>query len=137
MTSPDQGPPQVFGDPPADADDWSDDQWLAWLRATDPDYPDDRPVTALGRLTRSSGGQALGQAMLGLANAMYGRNDDEVVVVRDRGDADDGDQPFAVRLDPDHPVVVVRTPPPGGGPGGGVPGGGPPGGGVPGSRPPG
>lgn len=109
--------PEVFGEPPTDADDWTDDQWLAWLRATDADYPDDRPATTIGRLTRSGGGQALGQAMLGLANAMYGRQDDDVVVVAERGEPD-RDQPFAVRLDPDHPVVVVRTPPPDGAPDG-------------------
>jgi len=104
----------VFADPPTNADDWTDEQWLGWLRATDADYPDDRPVTALGRLARSSGGGALGQAMLGLAQAMYGRQDDKVVIVQERAEPDDDDQPFTVRLDPDHPVVVVRTPSAGG-----------------------
>ena len=103
--------PQVFGQPPTDADDWTDDQWLEWLRATDSDYPDDRPVTAIGRLTRSGSGEALGQAMLGLANAIYGEKDDKVVVVQERAEPD-GDEPFTVRLDPDHPVVVVRPPRP-------------------------
>jgi hypothetical protein len=49
--------------------------------------------------------------MLGLAYAIYGRRDDEVVIVAE-GDSEQGeDEPFTVHLDPDHPErssVVFR-----------------------------
>jgi hypothetical protein len=102
--------------PPADPEEWTDEQWLAWLKATDAQAPgeDTRPVTLTGRVAYSAGGHVLGQAMLGMANAIYGRRDDEIVIVAegDSGPAEDG--PFAVHLDPDHPErssVVFRQDP--------------------------
>jgi hypothetical protein len=108
---------QAFPDgPPADPEEWTDDQWLAWLRATDADVPPggDRPVTTAGRITHSSGGQMLGAAMLGMANAIYGRHDDEVVIVAEGDASPDGEEPFSVHLDPDHPErssVIFREHP--------------------------
>ena len=99
--------------PPADPEEWTDEQWLAWLEATDAPISEDpsRPVTAGGRVAHSTGGQVLGQAMLGMAYAIYGRKDDEVVIVAE-GDSEDGeDEPFTVHLDPHHPersTVVFR-----------------------------
>ncbi len=100
--------------PPADPDDWTDEQWIEWLQKTDaPDAGDvARPVTALGRLAHSSPGSVLGQAMLGMATAIYGREETKVVIVADGGSQPDEDKPFAVRLDPEHPersVVVFRS----------------------------
>jgi hypothetical protein len=97
--------------PPRDAGDWTDEQWIEWLKKTDVEY-DTRPVTAIGRMTRSSGGSALGQAMLGMANAIYGRQDNEIVIVVEGSSQPDEDEPFAIHLDPEHPersVVVVRN----------------------------
>ena len=99
--------------PPADPEEWTDEQWLAWLKATDATQTraDERPVTATGRVARSTGGQLLGQAMLGMANAMYGRRDDEIVIVAEGDSKPDEDDPFSVHLDPDHPersTVVFR-----------------------------
>ena len=98
------------GDPPRDPDEWTDAQWLAWLEegAEDDDEPSP-PVS--GRLQRSSGGQVLGNAMLGLAQAMYGTVRPQVVVEASvPGDPHDED--LDVRLDPEHPersVVVHRS----------------------------
>ena len=105
------------GEPPPDPEDWSDEQWIEWLKRTDAADGEDvsRPVTAFGRIAHSSGGSVLGQAMLGMANAIYGRNDNEVVIVVDGSSQPDADKPFSVRLDPDHPersVVVFRSQPP-------------------------
>lgn len=100
--------------PPADPEEWTDEQWIAWLRATDGDEvpaTDPRPATLGGRVAHSSGGQALGQAMLGMAFAIYGRHDDEVVIVAEGDSEPDEDEPFTVHLDPDHPErseVVFR-----------------------------
>ena len=113
-------------DPPSDPEAWTDEEWLAWLRATDgagfggPDGgEDDDPGTKMSAFTKRPASRALGAAMLGLRNAMYGRPDDEVAVVVDA----DGDPPGAdapelhdLHLDPEHPErseVVVRQDRPG------------------------
>lgn len=111
-------PPQ----PPPDPEEWTDEEWLAWLEATDAADadPDMRPPR-LARWRDRPGSSVLGAAMLGLRDAIYGRPDDEVVVVGETsGDPPDDDLPV-VHLDPDHPErseVVVRRrrrrPPPDG-----------------------
>jgi hypothetical protein len=98
--------------PPADPEEWTDDQWLAWLADTD-DVVGDPVRRPTGRVTRTSGGQVLGNAMLGVANALYGREAPRVVVVAEAPGRPE-DDPFDLQLDPDHPdrsVVVVRKPP--------------------------
>lgn len=99
--------------PPANPEEWTDEQWIEWLKKTDATDADvARPVTALGRIAHSSGGSALGQAMLGMATAIYGREENEIVIVAEGTSQPDEDKPFAVRLDPEHPersVVVFRS----------------------------
>ena len=103
----------VPAEPPEDAEAWTDEQWLAWLRQTDGEQQAeeiDRPrVTAKWR--DRPGATVLGAAMLGLRDAIYGRPDDEIVIVQDAsGDPPDDDAPV-VHLDPEHPErseVVVR-----------------------------
>jgi len=97
-------------DPPADPEGWTDEQWIAWLKATDALYDetvgddaDYAPISVMGKLTRSSGGQVLGQAMLGMAEAIYGARDDEIVYVAEGNSEPEPDEPFTVHLDPDHP----------------------------------
>jgi hypothetical protein len=92
--------------PPADPEEWTDEQWIAWLKATDSaagGEADPKPATLGGRVAHSSGGQVLGQAMLGMAYAIYGRHDDEVVIVAEGDSEPDEDEPFTVHLDRDHP----------------------------------
>ncbi len=108
----DQPAPGPLEGPPADPEEWTDDQWLTWLQATDPvPRPDPTPpVTSVGRLTHTSGGFLLGQAMLGLATAIYGPKDDEVVVVIE-DDSDPEMDDCTVHLDHEHPersTVVFR-----------------------------
>lgn len=97
---------ESLGDPPADPEDWTDEQWIAWLKATDTEAGADEhapPATSLGRIAHSAGGHVVGQAMLGMANAIYGRRDEETVIVAE-GPSDPGsDEPFTVHLDRDHP----------------------------------
>ncbi|MFZ1063111.1 MAG: hypothetical protein WAN30_06525 [Acidimicrobiales bacterium] len=110
----------LTAEPPEDANAWTDEQWIEWLKATDADAgPDgELPVaTVASRLARSSAGQVLGQAMLGLAQAIYGpRDEDQVIVVEGAGEPED-DEPFNVTLDFEHPErsqIVFRpgpTPP--------------------------
>lgn len=109
----------AVGPPPQDPESWTDEQWLAWLASTDEVGSGDSPATRAGRMVRRPPASALGAAMLGLRDAIYGRRDDDVVIVVDAGgDPPRGDEP-QVHLDPEHPerseVVIRRHPgrPPG------------------------
>lgn len=102
---PDTGP-AAPGGPPEDPEEWTDEQWLAWLVETDDEAPAaGAPTATMNRVSRSGAGQVLGNAMLGLARAIYGRDDSEVVVVAEgTGEPDEDDVPFTVHLDRDHPA---------------------------------
>jgi hypothetical protein len=91
--------------PPADPEEWTDEQWIDWLKATDADgEPEgDAPVTRMGRVTRSGPGQVLGSAMMGMAQAIWGQQEDEIVHVVERGSEPLGDEPFELHLDPESP----------------------------------
>jgi hypothetical protein len=99
--------------PPRDAELWTDDQWLAWLKATDADSLEhqDASVPLSSRITQSLGGQMLGQAMLGLAQVIYGQKQEEVVIIAEGTSEPEEDEPFAVSLNHEHPeksVVVFK-----------------------------
>jgi hypothetical protein len=90
--------------PPSDPESWSDEQWLTWLKATDDDPEVGGAATPVSfRVTHSAGGQALGDAMRGLANAMYGPKDQDLIIVSEAGGQPEDDEPFVVHLDRDHP----------------------------------
>ena len=95
-----------YVEPPSDPNEWTDEQWLEWLKATD-DSPNDEPEEPLAKVVKqivqSTPAQALGQAMLGMAKAIYGRPDDDVSIVAEGLGENFDDEPFAVRLDPEHP----------------------------------
>ena len=96
------GPPAAT-EPPSDPESWSDEQWLTWLKATDVVDLDDAPTPIVSRVARSAGGQVLGEAMKGLANAMYGPKDEEIVIVIEAGGQALDDEPFTVHIDREHP----------------------------------
>jgi len=102
----------VHPNPPPDPDDWSDEQWLEWLKETDADYPEmtEHPRRAQWRDRRPS--KMLGAAMLGAYEAIYGHKDDESVAIAEvPGGPPDDDQP-QVHLDPEHPErsqVIYRS----------------------------
>ena len=92
--------------PPHDPEQWTDDQWLEWLKATDAEGDGGStraPASVADRVVQSVGGQMLGQAMLGLAQAIYGPKQEEVVIVAEGSSEPSEDEPFAVRLNPEHP----------------------------------
>ena len=102
--------------PPADPNDWSDEQWLEWLKATDEpsDESEETFSKVVKRVVESAPGQVLGQAMLGLSQAIYGRHDETVAIVVEGSGEGAEDEPFAVRLDPEHPersAVVFKAKP--------------------------
>jgi hypothetical protein len=96
--------------PPDDPDEWSDEQWMEWLHATEDDVEVDARVFA-PRL-RSPSGVVLGAAMLGLEKGMYGDvPKPEIVIEAEASGRDDGTK---VDLDPDDPwesTVVVEADP--------------------------
>jgi len=107
----------VAPEPPADAEAWTDEEWLVWLKATDDEIPDTgasdpRPAVR----PRRAGAQVLGEAMVGMARAIYGQQHDEIVIVAEGASEPEDDEPFTVHLDPDHPershVVFRDVPPP-------------------------
>ena len=107
--------PPDRADPPANPDDWTDEQWLAWLEATEPDDPDPDPGPRMAAWRSHPVGGAMGAAMLGLRDAIYGRPDNEVAIVQEAGGDPPNDDLHDIRLDPDHPErseVVVRSRPP-------------------------
>jgi hypothetical protein len=85
---------------PDDPEEWSDEEWIAWLDSTEgqrvePLYP--RP-----RRPKSAAGRLVGAAMLGLHEVFYGRRDEKQVQVAPApGPPDDED--IEVELDPDDP----------------------------------
>lgn len=101
---------------PEDPEDWTDEEWLAWLAEGDVaadagDGVDDTfaPGASTGR-RRSLGAEMVAAAMSGLAEAMYGPREKPAIVVDASGDPP-GDGALDVQLDPEHPehsVVVVR-----------------------------
>jgi hypothetical protein len=100
-------------EPPADPEEWSDEQWLAWLVETDGDYEEwaAQPRVSARWRDRSTS-QALGAAMLGLQYAIYGRPDDEAVIFGEAPSGPPDDESPVVNLDPDHPErsqVIVRS----------------------------
>jgi hypothetical protein len=95
-----------FVEPPPDPNEWTDEQWLEWLMATD-DAPlaetEETVPFVVKHIVQSTPGQVIGQAMLGMAQAIYGRQDDEIIIVVGANGEGAEDEPFTVRIDFDHP----------------------------------
>lgn len=104
--------------PPVDPQDWTDEQWLAWLEETDGDPSarpipseagEDEPPTVGERVRASPSARGLGGAMIALHEIFYKPKDEEVVIMAEAG-ADPPD-PDALDLDlvPDHPEESTAT----------------------------
>ncbi len=106
--------PEVGGPagPPEDAESWTDEEWISWLEATDDsDDPGGAGSGSARHWSRRRPVGMLGAAMLGLHDVIYGRHDDEIVIVVDAGGDPPGDDLPEVHLDPEHPErseVIVR-----------------------------
>lgn len=104
--------------PPNDPEDWSDEEWQAYLQATADDTPDlgvagpDEGATAFRKLRASAAGSVVGAGMMGLEQALYGeRPKDEVVA---EAESDDPHRDRSV-FDPEDPrsatIAIVADPP--------------------------
>jgi hypothetical protein len=100
----------VAHDFPDDPESWSDEDWLAWLKAVDADAPP-APEGHPARPQRSLPSALLGAAMIGLHRAIYGGDQAEVEIVIEADGDPEGPERLEVRLDPDDPdasTVTVR-----------------------------
>lgn len=100
---------------PDDPDEWSDEQWLAWLeegdaaeRAAAAGAPDRPPLPTWRKAPIAM--QFLAASMTAVGEAIYGRREEPAIVIEAAGDPP-GDDGLDVQLDFEHPeasVVVVR-----------------------------
>jgi hypothetical protein len=98
----------VFDEPPQDPDDWTEEQWRAWIAAAPAD-PETGRAHPLSRARSSASGTVLGAAMFGLDQAIFGeRPKVEIVAEADSDGLDLGD----LELDMDHPASSRITLPP-------------------------
>jgi hypothetical protein len=108
--SPPDSPPDAPADsPPDDAEEWSDEQWLAWLVDTDVDEPGPPSPNRPAR-SRPVGSQLLYAAMFGVHQAIYGAPD-QVTIVEEADGEPDEPQSLEVHLEPeaiDESTVVLR-----------------------------
>lgn len=97
--------------PPKDPESWTDDQWIAWLDATDDPDATDPDTVRPKHWGRGRSASMLGAAMLGLHEIIYGPHGNEIAIVVDAGGDPPGDDLPEVHLDPEHPErseVIVR-----------------------------
>jgi hypothetical protein len=95
----------VLEEPPQDPDDWTEEQWREWL-ANAPEDPETGRAHPLSRVTRSTGGIALGAAMLGLDQAIFGEKP-KVEVVAEAAASGEGDDD--IDLDDEDPAASRIT----------------------------
>ncbi len=92
-------------EPPEDPEDWTEEEWRAWLATAPPD-PETGRAHPLSRVSASPSGTVLGAAMLGLEQAIYGeRPKVEIVAEADADGLDLGD----LDLDVDDPASSRMT----------------------------
>jgi hypothetical protein len=93
--------PSVFEEPPPEPDDdWTEEEWRAWLVEAPAD-PETGHAHPLSRMRSTAGGALLSAAMLALERAIYGERPEVEIVVEASSDGLDlGD----IELDPDDPA---------------------------------
>jgi hypothetical protein len=87
--------------PPVDEDDWSDDQWLAWLAETAADRPSSQSAVSRRAPARSFGQAMLAGGLVGIHEALYGPREEEPALVMQADEP--GPDGMAVHLDAEDP----------------------------------
>ncbi len=103
--------------PPVDPQDWTDEQWLEWLEATDGEAavpgddsgPGGGRRTVADRVRSSPAARGMGGAMVALHEIFYKPKDDEVVIVAQAGGEPPDPDALELDLDPDHPEASTAT----------------------------
>ncbi|NNN20485.1 MAG: GNAT family N-acetyltransferase [Acidimicrobiales bacterium] len=65
--------------PPENPDEWSDEEWIEWLNATDPEDDEPPHKDLFKRISNSSIAQIMAPGMLGLYNIIYQQQDNQTV----------------------------------------------------------
>ena len=101
---------------PDDPNDWSDEEWIAWLEAGDAadrevgtPPPNDLPTLPSWRKGPIAM-QFLAASMTGVGEALYGKKEQPAIIIQASGDPGD-DEGLDVQLDPEHPeesVAILR-----------------------------
>ena len=96
---------------PDDPNDWSDEEWIAWLEAGDAAEPeeDDRPVLPSWRKGPLAL-QFLAASMTAVGEAIYGKKEQPAIIIQAPGDPGEDDG-LDVHLDQEHPeesVAIIR-----------------------------
>jgi len=100
---------------PEDPEEWTDEQWLAWLAEGDAEEQaggsDDEARPSLPSWRRGPlAAQFLAASMIGVAEVLYGKKEEPAIVIEASGEPP-GEDGFEVQLDPERPdesVVVIR-----------------------------
>lgn len=108
----------VMDQPPVDPQDWTDEQWLAWLDETDHEAAEQSDIEAaearhtVGERVRSSpAARGMGGAMVALHEIFYKPKEDEVVIVASAAGEPPDPDALELDLDPDHPEAsTARIP---------------------------
>ena len=101
-----------FPSPPDDPEDWSDEQWIEYLDATDPEealdslITDSDPVTVMGKLSKTGSGQVLGTLMTTVGEIFYGEKNKPSIVEEAPGDSED-ERVHRIELDSESKVARV------------------------------
>jgi len=99
---------------PDDPEEWTDEQWLAWLEEGEAaerarQAADNRPALPSWRKGPVAS-QFLAASMIAVRDVIYGKREEPAIVIEASGDPPN-DEPLDVHLDPDHPeesVVIVK-----------------------------
>jgi hypothetical protein len=97
--------------PPSDPEEWSDEEWLAWLEEGDAAAEPLPEPTSPKPIGRGVGSKMLYAGMFGLHQAIYGETISPVTIVADADGDPDKPESLEVHLDEEHPdesTVVVR-----------------------------
>ena len=86
--------------PPEDPEEWTDDQWTEWLRATDVPRGERTAPPRTGSWRPGVAGSALAGAMWGLHEALYGPREDQTFIEAS-ADAPHGPDGLSMHLDED------------------------------------
>ena len=106
--------------PPNDPEDWTDEEWQAYLLATADDATDvgvaipEGGATGFRRVKASAAGSVVGAGMMGLEQALYGERPKEEVVAEAESDDPYRDRSVFDPEDPGSATISLVVDPPSG-----------------------
>ena len=99
---------------PDDPNDWSDEEWIAWLEAGDAAEREAATSSQSDQVPPPTWRKApvavqfLAASMTAVGEALYGKKEQPAIIIQASGDPGDDDG-MDVQLDPEHPEESVAT----------------------------